>query len=1014
MSETSIGPRLQVTGEKEFKAAMASINDEFKLLGSEMKLAVSQFDKNDKSMEALTAQNKVLGKEIDSQKSRIALLTTQYDKQNGTLATLKDKLDATKAAFGADSAEVAKAQKEYDKQNRAVMALQTQLNNATTGLNDMERALESNNQAIAENSEGLGEFGEKMKEMGKAVAIGMAAVGAAFLGAIVAGVTMSDDLTKALNGLQASAGIADEQMSGMEDTMLSIYNNNFGEDFGDIGKALGEVKKQTGAAGEELEDMAESALAMRDTFEFEVTESVRTVDMMMKQFGVTSDEAFNLIAQGAQAGLDKNGNLLDSINEYSIHFEQLGFDSEEMFNMMANGAKSGVFDIDKLGDAMKEFGIRSKDGSKTSAEGFAALKLDAAEMTKAFAAGGDTSKAAFEKTTTALMAMKDPVAQNAAGVALFGTQWEDVGVKGIAALVNTRGEISLTEDALRKINEVKYNDFGSAVEGIKRQLLTGIVLPLGQEVLPKLNEFSNELKQNIPAIIEDVKPVINGLVDSFKFLADNIGIIVPILSSVVAGFTAFKVIAGIASAVSLFSGVMAVATTGAVAATPVVGLLAGAFTLLTGPVGLGVAAVALFAGGATLISNKLKQEVIPATDLFGTSVSDSTKAAVTAYMEMDNKVGASLLSFKASNATITTAFATEMVGTFEKMGTDIKAGRDKHYEEDLANLTKFYADQGLLDMQEAQTTLAKMKQDHIDKESQVDTFEVKIKTIYEKAASDHRSITQEEENEVRKIKDEMQKLAIEALTNSEKEQADILTRMRLQAGDISTKQAGEVIANSAKQRDETTKLANDQYEKTVASITRQRNEGVIKSDDQAKEMIDAAERIRVASITKAEDVHEKVVYELQKQNEDVGKKINSQDGSIKTGWDNLKTWFDNTPIVRWIKTKTSGGTSSGSDVDDNYSGTNNFRGGLTTLHEKGYEVYDLPRGSKIYNHEASEDLVLKTAQEVAKGVLANNQGNGGLSLSIEKFINNRAQDVQAFAEELEFYRKQTNVARGGS
>src|SRR5665647_1099823 len=135
MAESTIGPRIAITGEKEFKAAIASINNEFKLLGSEMKLAVSQFDKNDKSTQALTARNQVLGKEIDSQKGKISLLTTQYDKQNEKLTTLKTKLDATKAAFGADSAEVAKAQKEYDKQNNTVMGLQTQLNGATTSLN---------------------------------------------------------------------------------------------------------------------------------------------------------------------------------------------------------------------------------------------------------------------------------------------------------------------------------------------------------------------------------------------------------------------------------------------------------------------------------------------------------------------------------------------------------------------------------------------------------------------------------------------------------------------------------------------------------------------------------------------------------------------------------------------------------------------------------------------------------------------------------------------------------------
>ena len=115
-------------------------------------------------------------------------------------------------------------------------------------------------------------------------------------------------------------------------------------------------------------------------------ESTRAADMMMRQFSITSEEAFNLIAHGAQNGLDKNGNLLDSINEYSVHFEQLGFDAEEMFNMFSNGAETGVFDIDKLGDAVKEFGIRAKDGSNTTVEAFELLGLNANEMQAKFAA----------------------------------------------------------------------------------------------------------------------------------------------------------------------------------------------------------------------------------------------------------------------------------------------------------------------------------------------------------------------------------------------------------------------------------------------------------------------------------------------------------------------------------------------------------------------------------------------------------------------------------------------------
>ena len=70
----NFGLKIGLEGEKEFKKALAVINQSFKVLGSEMKVVQSQFDKNDDSVEALTARNQVLGKEIDAQKKKIETL----------------------------------------------------------------------------------------------------------------------------------------------------------------------------------------------------------------------------------------------------------------------------------------------------------------------------------------------------------------------------------------------------------------------------------------------------------------------------------------------------------------------------------------------------------------------------------------------------------------------------------------------------------------------------------------------------------------------------------------------------------------------------------------------------------------------------------------------------------------------------------------------------------------------------------------------------------------------------
>lgn len=392
------------------------------------------------------------------------------------------------------------------------------------------------------------------KSFGSAVS-SIAKVGVAVGGAVVAvgglAVSLGDGLQKSLNGLQSATDLTDDKMIGMKKTMLDIYNNNFGENFEEIGSAMTSVSQGTGLAGDSLKNATQNALLLKDTFEMDVSGSVNAVSMMMKQFGVSGDEAYNLIAQGAQSGLNKNEDLLDTINEYSGTFKAQGFSATEMFNMLNNGAKSGAFTVDLLGDAMKEFGIRSKDGSTTSAQGFEALGLSAGEMTKAFGAGGDQAKIAFDKTTTALFAMKDPVAQNAAGVALFGTQWEDLGVKGVQALVGTKGSIDATKDSLEKINGVKYNTFGEAMTGIKRNLETGLLIPLSDKLLPKLNEFASWITAHMPQIQNEISYAMGIIGGVLGFVGDHMTAISIIAGTLGTAFVIFKTVTGIMNAVKV-------------------------------------------------------------------------------------------------------------------------------------------------------------------------------------------------------------------------------------------------------------------------------------------------------------------------------------------------------------------------------------------------------------------------------------------------------------------------------
>lgn len=351
---------------------------------------------------------------------------------------------------------------------------------------------------------------EKLKSVAggaaKAIGAGMLSAGTAAVTAGTMAVKSAVSMDQAMNSFIASTGKGTEEIERYQGILENIYKNNYGEDFQDIADAMGTIRTQIGGVVDHWDDAAlqeftESAFALRDTFEYDVAESVRSANTMMEQFGMDGLDAMNMIATGAQNGLDFSGELLDSINEYSVHFSKVGLDAEDMFKIFQTGADSGAFNLDKIGDAIKEMSIRVIDGSDSTKEGFKAIGLNADEMARKFAEGGEAGKEAFAQMMDALASMKDPLAQDAAGVALFGTMWEDLGADAVTALADIEDGLYGTGEELNKIKEVKYDDLGSMFEGLTRAVEM-LLLPLGEQLIPILSELITA----IMPIVEDALP----------------------------------------------------------------------------------------------------------------------------------------------------------------------------------------------------------------------------------------------------------------------------------------------------------------------------------------------------------------------------------------------------------------------------------------------------------------------------------------------------------------------------
>ena len=340
----------------------------------------------------------------------------------------------------------------------------------------------------------------KLTEGLSGVAAAAVGVGVVAAGVGIAGVKSANDIETAMNQLTASTGATAEQSEKWRQVMEDVYNNNYGDSFEDIGAGIEQITKNLGDMdSESLQNVTESAFALRDTFGYEIPESTKAAKAMMDNFGTSGEEAMNLIATGAQNGLDYSGELLDSISEYSVQFAKVGLDADDMFKIFQKGAESGAFNLDKVGDAVKEFSIRAIDGSDTTIDGFNRIGLNADEMAAKFSAGGDTAKEAFQETIAALAAMEDPLEQNTAGVDLFGTMWEDLGPEAVTALADIQEGAYGTADAMDQIKDVKYDDLGSQFEELKRNVQTATI-PIGEELIPILMQLA-----------EAVLPVLTGV-----------------------------------------------------------------------------------------------------------------------------------------------------------------------------------------------------------------------------------------------------------------------------------------------------------------------------------------------------------------------------------------------------------------------------------------------------------------------------------------------------------------------
>ena len=304
------------------------------------------------------------------------------------------------------------------------------------------------------------------------IAGGIAAMG---LGGLLAeGFSQNLDIKQGTAKLQGQLGLTKGVAQSAGKVAGEVYGDNFGgslEDVNEAIKAVGTNLVDLGTASPaQVKKLSEAALGLASTFGVDVNESTRMASSLVKNhLAPDFESAFDTITKGYQSGLDVAGDFGDTITEYSPQFNKLGIDGPHALSLLSAGLKAGARDTDVIADGFKEFSLRAIDGSKLTAQGFKAIGLDAKDMAAQIAKGGPSAQKATQTTLQALLKIKDPVKQNTAGVALFGTQWEDTFRQILPALAGTTKGMDGVKGSTDAMNTATASAV-SPVDAMKRNM----------------------------------------------------------------------------------------------------------------------------------------------------------------------------------------------------------------------------------------------------------------------------------------------------------------------------------------------------------------------------------------------------------------------------------------------------------------------------------------------------------------------------------------------------------------
>ncbi|CVI65292.1 Phage-related minor tail protein [Clostridiales bacterium CHKCI001] len=363
----------------------------------------------------------------------------------------------------------------------------------------------------------------------------------------------------AVSKVNAYFGETGEAAEASAEIVKNVYGSGVGQSMDAVAEAVIMVKKNLGDLGDtDLTNLTKQALTLEELYGIDMNETLRGVNSLMKQYGLTAQEAMDYIVRGTQNGLDKTNELGDNLSEYAGKFEQAGYSASEYFQLLQNGLQGGAYNLDKVNDAINEVTTRLADG--TIGDSIDLYSQKTQSLFLAWQNGEATQKQVIDSIVADIgNCTSQQEALNMAAEA-FGTMAEDGNLKFITSLTSV-GE---TYDSVAGSAQNLFSQTQTPMQEMEantRKLQQALV-PLGEKIV----ELANVVLPPLVAIITAVSEV-------FGMLPEPVQNFVVILGALLVAFTALTpVIAALAVSFGALN----------ISLLPVIGIIAGVAAAIAG------------------------------------------------------------------------------------------------------------------------------------------------------------------------------------------------------------------------------------------------------------------------------------------------------------------------------------------------------------------------------------------------------------------------------------------------